>query len=81
MYAGLIYNDFFSKSLNIFGSEWFVPYKTMSIIREKEIMLDPKNAFTNEAYPIGVDPVWQVYFCSMLSTFSYFTNSHWFPFV
>ncbi|XP_021943452.1 V-type proton ATPase 116 kDa subunit a1 isoform X2 [Folsomia candida] len=60
MYTGLIYNDFFSKSLNIFGSEWFVPYTTMSVIREKEVMLDPKNAFTDEAYPLGLDPVWQV---------------------
>jgi V-type H+-transporting ATPase subunit a len=60
MYTGLIYNDFFSKSLNIFGSVWYVPYSTLKIAREKEIMLDPKDAFEDTAYPIGIDPVWQV---------------------
>lgn len=60
MYTGLIYNDFFSKSLNIFGSQWYVPYETYQINKEKEIMLDPKNAFYDTSYPIGLDPVWQV---------------------
>jgi len=60
MYTGLIYNDFFSKSLNLFGSQWYVPYETFHILKEKEIMLDPKDAFYDTSYPIGLDPVWQV---------------------
>ncbi|CAG7831417.1 unnamed protein product [Allacma fusca] len=60
MYTGLIYNDFFSKSLNLFGSQWFVPQKSMYIFKEKDVMLDPKNAYANSPYPIGLDPVWQV---------------------
>ncbi|RWS01505.1 V-type proton ATPase 116 kDa subunit a isoform 1-like isoform X1 [Dinothrombium tinctorium] len=56
IYTGLIYNDIFSKSINIFGSGWRVnkigPY-------EKDITLDPVHNFTGP-YPFGVDPIWQV---------------------
>jgi len=60
MYTGLIYNDFFSKSLNLFGSQWYVPQSNMYILREKEVMLDPKNAYYDSPYPVGMDPVWQL---------------------
>jgi V-type H+-transporting ATPase subunit a len=62
MYTGLIYNDFFSKSLNIFGSQWFVPddYDIQTLMRRKHVMLDPRNAYYDVPYPIGLDPVWQV---------------------
>lgn len=60
MYTGLIYNDVFSKSLNLFGSVWYVPGNTAAIFRRKTTMLDPKNAFLDTSYPLGMDPVWQV---------------------
>ncbi|XP_077483867.1 V-type proton ATPase 116 kDa subunit a 1-like isoform X2 [Amblyomma americanum] len=57
MYTGLIYNDTFSKSFNIFGSSWFVAKK--SIYQEHE-QLDPVDNYMGTPYPFGVDPVWQL---------------------
>lgn len=59
MYTGFIYNDLFSKSVNIFGSHWNVP-------QEKEwegnkfMELDPKYHYKLTPYPVGLDPIWQV---------------------
>lgn len=60
MYTGLIYNDVFSKSLNIFGSKWEITYNTSTIMDSTELQLDPLTSFTNTTYPFGMDPVWQV---------------------
>lgn len=60
MYTGLIYNDVFSKSLNIFGSNWYIPYNASTILTNDELTLDPKEAFKDSAYPFGMDPIWQV---------------------
>lgn len=60
MYTGLIYNDIFSKSLNIFGSNWKVEYNTSTIMENTDLQLDPKTSFTNSSYPFGMDPIWQV---------------------
>lgn len=60
MYTGLIYNDIFSKSLNIFGSNWEVKYNTSTIMENSDLALDPKDSFMNSAYPFGMDPIWQV---------------------
>ncbi|XP_055321955.1 V-type proton ATPase 116 kDa subunit a 1 isoform X2 [Sitodiplosis mosellana] len=60
MYTGLIYNDIFSKSLNIFGSNWEVNYNTSTIMSNEGLQLDPKTSFTNSSYPFGMDPIWQV---------------------
>lgn len=66
-YTGIIYNDWFSKSLNIFGSAWFVNDKLHPRSQiwahhntEKDLMLDPKNAYTDKPYPVGLDPAWQM---------------------
>merc|ERR1719285_658111 len=67
IYTGLIYNDIFSKSVNIFGSHWsaknltFTASDTSPIHLEASMMLDPKDPsqFSNTSYPFGVDPVWQ----------------------
>lgn len=60
MYTGLIYNDIFSKSLNIFGSNWKVTYNASTIMTNKDLTLDPREHFLNSSYPFGLDPIWQV---------------------
>lgn len=59
MYTGFIYNDIFSKSLNLFGSGWAINYNTSTIMSNKALQLDPAND-TVKTYPFGLDPVWQV---------------------
>lgn len=61
MYTGFIYNDIFSKSLNLFdGSKWQINQNTSAIIENDYLILDPKDQWLNDTYPIGVDPIWQV---------------------
>ncbi|XP_053986660.1 V-type proton ATPase 116 kDa subunit a 1 isoform X2 [Hylaeus volcanicus] len=62
MYTGLIYNDTFSKSLNIFGSYWRINYNISTIQENKDLQLNPsnKNEYLQKPYPIGMDPVWQL---------------------
>ncbi|KAJ9589242.1 hypothetical protein L9F63_017541 [Diploptera punctata] len=60
MYTGFIYNDVFSKSLNIFGSYWYVNYNSSTVAENKDLQLDPKYNYYQHPYPIGLDPVWQV---------------------
>lgn len=61
MYTGLIYNDIFSKSLNIFGSHWTINYNASTIVDNPILQLNPKGAdFLQTSYPFGMDPVWQV---------------------
>ncbi|KAK6742962.1 hypothetical protein RB195_010313 [Necator americanus] len=67
IYTGLLYNDIFSKSLNIFGSGWTNCYDIQQLDRlqyglEKNLMLIPEKAYDSAAgpYPIGVDPVWNL---------------------
>jgi V-type H+-transporting ATPase subunit a len=59
MYTGFIYNDIFSKSLNVFGSGWKINYNTSTIMENKALQLDPALDF-ERTYPFGMDPVWQV---------------------
>ena len=65
IYTGLIYNDFFSKSMNVFGSSWQVTEARSTILHHKSLMLNPstKANFSDYAgtpYPFGIDPVWQI---------------------
>ncbi|KAL7645121.1 UNVERIFIED_CONTAM: hypothetical protein RMT77_003499 [Armadillidium vulgare] len=62
MYTGLIYNDIFSKALNIFGSSWHVSLTDEQLSHEKEFMLDPTNdkQYEGAPYPFGLDPMWQI---------------------
>ncbi|XP_055548031.1 V-type proton ATPase 116 kDa subunit a 1 isoform X2 [Wyeomyia smithii] len=61
MYTGFVYNDIFSKSLNVFGSSWSINYNTSTVMTNKALQLNPgSNDYSGTPYPIGVDPVWQV---------------------
>lgn len=62
MYTGLIYNDVFSKSLNLFGSHWHIPYNASTLASNRELTLDPgdKEAYEQDPYPFGLDPMWQI---------------------
>ena len=67
IYTGLIYNDVFSKSLNIFESHWsaqryeFKASNSSPLVLSNTFMLDPKDnlTYTSDPYPMGIDPVWQ----------------------
>merc|ERR1719300_882222 len=67
IYTGLIYNDVFSKSLNIFGSHFSAAGMTFDasnsnpLVLSAQYMLDPKNnsMYSSDPYPFGVDPAWQ----------------------
>ncbi|XP_072939676.1 V-type proton ATPase 116 kDa subunit a 1-like isoform X2 [Epargyreus clarus] len=61
MYTGLIYNDIFSKSLNIFGSSWRNNYNQSTIMENRLLQLNPDSEdYTQTPYPFGIDPVWQL---------------------
>lgn len=63
VYAGFIYNDIFSKSVNIFGSSWNASgmgYSQELLDKDISLQLDPKWTYNNETYPYGFDPIWQV---------------------
>ncbi|XP_045469139.1 V-type proton ATPase 116 kDa subunit a1 isoform X5 [Harmonia axyridis] len=63
MYTGLIYNDVFSKSINIFGSRWQTYNLNTTGVKllPNEIMLDPATPeYMGTPYPIGMDPIWQL---------------------
>ncbi|XP_074079954.1 V-type proton ATPase 116 kDa subunit a 1 isoform X2 [Macrotis lagotis] len=67
IYTGLIYNDCFSKALNIFGSSWsvrpmFISNWTEETLRGNLVLqLDPaiKGVFEGP-YPFGIDPIWNL---------------------
>lgn len=62
IYTGLIYNDVFSKSVNIFGSSWQVGYSEETVLSTKHDMINPASnkTYYGSPYPFGVDPVWQL---------------------
>ncbi|XP_043492017.1 V-type proton ATPase 116 kDa subunit a1 [Polistes fuscatus] len=61
IYTGIIYNDVFAKSLNIFGSSWKIHYNFTDLKDRHAITLDPAtNAYEQSPYPLGVDPVWSL---------------------
>ncbi|KAM5135632.1 V-type proton ATPase 116 kDa subunit a 1 isoform 1-T1 [Mantella aurantiaca] len=70
VYTGLIYNDCFSKALNMFGSSWsvrpmFTSLKanwTDDLLKNVPVLqLDPDvNGVFNGPYPFGIDPIWSI---------------------
>ncbi|XP_072018841.1 V-type proton ATPase 116 kDa subunit a 1-like isoform X2 [Amphiura filiformis] len=64
MYTGFMYNDIFSKSMNIFGSAFTVsqmPFTDADLDNEQSLQIDPQLTYNNTApYPYGFDPIWQI---------------------
>uniref|UniRef100_A0A671M1F6 V-type proton ATPase subunit a n=1 Tax=Sinocyclocheilus anshuiensis TaxID=1608454 RepID=A0A671M1F6_9TELE len=68
VYTGLIYNDCFSKSLNLFGSGWnvsamFVPgvWSPSTLRSNSFLALDPNvTGVFKGPYPLGIDPIWNL---------------------
>ncbi|XP_022164998.1 V-type proton ATPase 116 kDa subunit a isoform X3 [Myzus persicae] len=62
MYTGFIYNDIFSKSLNLFGSHWHTNYNESTIMSNKDLQINPSlsSDYDQVPYPVGLDPVWQL---------------------
>lgn len=59
-YTGFVYNDVFSKSLNLFGTRWELNYTKEVALTHEELTLDPATDFRHYPYFIGLDPIWQV---------------------
>ncbi|XP_029654021.1 V-type proton ATPase 116 kDa subunit a1 [Octopus sinensis] len=72
MYTGLIYNDCYSKSFNIFGTSWHSSYSNSTLRENTLLQFDPNQTFaTGQPYPFGLDPIWQ-----MTKNKLSFTNSY-----
>lgn len=68
IYTGFLYNDVFSKSLNIFGSSWYPvdpqtnkSYLPKTLDGSDILQLHPRTSYVGGGpYPFGLDPVWQM---------------------
>lgn len=67
IYTGLIYNDFFSRSVNIFGSSWYPTYDNRTLVLNEALQLNPLTVnqtkdrmYQGYPYPFGLDPIWQL---------------------
>lgn len=69
MHAGLLYNDAFAKSFNIFGSSWRNPYNAKWLTEitngsQEEIKLEIPSEIAYQPvigpYAFGVDPIWNL---------------------
>ncbi|XP_051927024.1 V-type proton ATPase 116 kDa subunit a isoform X1 [Hippocampus zosterae] len=70
VYTGIIYNDCFSKSLNMFGSGWSVRpmfgpkganWSFETLEGNAVLQLDPAiPGVFNGPYPLGIDPIWNI---------------------
>jgi len=60
IYAGLMYNDFFSVGLDLFGSRYKAPAEggAAGTVEVYEPIFDTQNAGGMGPYPFGLDPAW-----------------------
>lgn len=59
VYAGLVYNDFFSLPLNLFGSSWTWTNGTSTEEGTEAVNVGDYGDADN-VYPFGVDPAWHI---------------------
>ncbi|XP_073845559.1 vacuolar H[+] ATPase 100kD subunit 3 [Musca autumnalis] len=61
VYTGIIYNDCFSKSFNIFGSSWVINHNKSTVMGSHELQLDParQDNYRGTPYILGFDAVWK----------------------
>jgi len=57
IYCGLIYNDYFSVGLNLFGSSWWFP--TYENDQKAQFVVGAYGD-ADQVYPFGCDPVWKL---------------------
>ncbi|KAL5009896.1 hypothetical protein ScPMuIL_012201 [Solemya velum] len=57
MYTGLLYNDIYSRSINLFGSSWGSNYDFKALSENSKLQMNPNNSFIGP-YPFGIDPIW-----------------------
>lgn len=63
IYTGFIYNDIFSKSINLFGSAWQPRHNasTLSDSTIPSLVLNPEEEYAHDSvYLMGLDPAWQM---------------------
>ncbi|KAB0800419.1 hypothetical protein PPYR_06159 [Photinus pyralis] len=60
IYTGMIYNDVFSKSFNIFQSSWHISFNESTVLHSEDLELIPETSYRGSPYAMGVDPVWQI---------------------
>ena len=56
VYAGLIYNDFFSLGMNLFGSKYTYQEQESG----KKAVMDGEYGDSSMVYPFGSDPAWKI---------------------
>ncbi|KAL1232998.1 V-type proton ATPasesubunit a [Trichinella spiralis] len=62
MYTGIVYNEVYAKSVNIFGSSWVIPPEVDDnvLANMEKIQLNPNTSFLGHAYAYGIDPAWNI---------------------
>ena len=65
IYTGLMYNDIFSKSINLFKSSFWSPNPNKNDTGQAwfdntETELSPIGNYSGTPYPFGIDPIWQL---------------------
>jgi len=58
IYAGFMYNDLFSTSMNLFGSRWATDSDESDPMQNYYPLYDVKNEGGPGPYPVGIDPAW-----------------------